>query len=228
MQGILPDVSLMTIHRDLTWLQEQGLAIKIRGGARSLQGGGSEPVFAAREALGRGAKLIIAEKAVSLLSGTGSIFLDAGTTGLALARQMPDMPASVVTSGPNIALELCRNTSMTVTLSGGVLHTSNLYLTGSAAVEALGKLNIGIAFLVPAGFSACAGFSCGRENEAAVKRLVTSKARIKVILMDTTKLDRVFAHTFAAAGDIDYVVTEKKPEELPEALREELRGAKII
>lgn len=216
MEELLPEVSLMTIHRDLSYLQEQGLIVKIRGGARYIQNGQSEPIFSAREIVNRSAKQIIAGKAVPLLSDSGSVFLDAGTTLLAFARAMPDVAASVVTSGPNIALELCRLKNPSITLCGGDLHKSNLMLTGSAALDTLEGLNIDIAFLVASGFSPGAGFSCGRESEAAVKRLVADKARTVVMLLDTSKLERVYPHTFARLDRLDAIVTEKPADELPE------------
>lgn len=221
MKEFLPEVSLMTIHRDLDYLQERGLAVKIRGGARYVQGRESEPVFSAREIVNRPAKQRIAKKAVPLLSGSSSIFLDAGTTVLAFARAMPDLSASIVTSGPNIALELCRHKNLGITVCGGTLHKNNLMLTGSAALETLSGINIDIAFLVASGYSSGTGFSCGRESEAEVKRLVTEKARTRVMLLDTSKLGRVFPHTFAHLDQLDAVVTEREPSDLPEEFLKE-------
>lgn len=231
MEELFPDVSLMTIHRDLSFLQEQGLVEKIRGGARYKKGGDSEPVFAARAIVNRTAKQVLAEKALPLLEGCSSVFLDAGTTILSFAKCIPDLPVNIVTTGPNIALELCNRKSMAITLSGGLLHKSNLMLTGSPAEETLSRLNIDIAFLVPSGYSLTAEFSCGRESEARIKALAAHKARTKVMLMDASKLDKVFPHTFARLGELDYIITEQEPEALPFGLLQaaaQVPGLRII
>ena len=36
LQQLCPDVSLMTIHRDLQALEDRGAVVKVRGGARSI------------------------------------------------------------------------------------------------------------------------------------------------------------------------------------------------
>lgn len=215
---LLPDVSFMTIHRDLSFLQEQGLIEKIRGGARYLTDPDREAAFSAREIVGREAKGRIAEKSVPLLEDAGSIFVDAGTTMMAFARAIPDRRLNIVTTGPNIALELASRREPVITLCGGTLNKSNLTLSGTAAMETLSGINIDTAFLVASGYSPDAGFTCGMESEARIKSLVISKARKVVMMMDTSKLERLLPYTFAALADIHVLVTEREPVELPGAL----------
>ena len=44
LQELFPDVSLMTIHRDLDVLEDDGVVVKFRGGARSVRYAG-DPEF---------------------------------------------------------------------------------------------------------------------------------------------------------------------------------------
>lgn len=213
-----PEVSQMTIHRDLNALQEHGLVEKIRGGARYCTPSGGEAAFAAREIVARGAKNTIALKAVELLSHSGSVFLDAGTTMMAFAGKIPDHRLNITTTGPNIALELAKRRSPVVNLCGGTLNKSNLTLSGTPAEETVRAINIDIAFLAPSGYSAGAGFTCGMESEARIKQLVIAKARTVVMLMDTSKLERLLPYTFAQLADLDYLVTECQPGQLSQDL----------
>jgi DeoR/GlpR family transcriptional regulator of sugar metabolism len=51
LEQIFPDVSSMTLRRDLEFLESTGEAIKIKGGIRSVKsiaGGDTEPVYAQR------------------------------------------------------------------------------------------------------------------------------------------------------------------------------------
>ena len=214
----IPEVSIMTIHRDLDYLQNQGLIVKVRNGAYYNQTGLREPVFSAREIVNMKAKQVIAEKAIPLLSNYGSVFLDSGTTILAFAAAMPDIPANIITSGPNIALALCRLSSPNINLCGGIINKNNLMLTGSAALETLSGINIDVAFLATSGYNSDAGFSCGRESEAEIKRFASEKARSRIMLMDSSKIGKVFPHTFLKLDMLDVIVTEKDPSELPEEL----------
>lgn len=225
---LLPDVSLMTLHRDLSFLQDRGLVEKVRGGARYVADDSMEAAFAAREIVNREAKAEIARKAVVLLGDAGSIFVDAGTTMMAFAQMMPDHKRNVVTTGPNIALELAKRHNLTISMCGGVLNKSNLTLSGTGAMEVLRTINIDTAFLVASGYSAKSGFTCGMESEATIKRMVIGKARRVVMLLDCSKMDRMLPYTFAQMEDLDYLVTEREPLALPEELRQHGGGIAFL
>lgn len=215
---LLPDVSLMTIHRDLNYLQEQGLLQKVRGGARYTGGGASEPAFSAREIVNRSQKQLLSAKAAALLDGVNSIFIDSGTTMMAFARLLPDAPVHIVTTSPNIAIELTKKRYPVVDICGGTLNKLNLTLSGTPALEMISRINIDTAFLVASGYSSRSGFTCGQESEARIKSLVIEKARRSVVLMDSSKFERLLPYTFGRLEDVDYLVTEEEPSKLPEEI----------
>ena len=125
LQNLYPDVSLMTIHRDLDALVQSGIIVKIRGGARAVRHTG-DPGFEVRLQENNAGKVSMAEKALSLIQPGSAIFLDASTTNLALARNLPDINLNIITTGPSIALELCRLHNPVVTLCCGTINRKNL------------------------------------------------------------------------------------------------------
>jgi DeoR/GlpR family transcriptional regulator of sugar metabolism len=139
LQVLLPDVSLMTIHRDLDALESRGVLVKFRGGAKSVRHTG-DPEFNVRMRDNNAGKIAIAEKAMALLQPHTSIFLDASTTNLTLARNLPDMSLNIITTGPSIAIELCRLHNPTVTLCCGMINRKNLALSGHNTLEMLEKM----------------------------------------------------------------------------------------
>ncbi len=222
-------VSTMTIHRDLDYMEEKGVIERVRGGARYLvpEIDHREPAFIEREVSNREQKEIIARKAVSLIRSGSSIFIDSGTTTLALAKLIEDIPLNVVTNSPNIAVALSDRNYINLTLSGGTLEKRNLSLYGSSAVSTIEKINVDLAFVVPSGFTEQGGFCCGNDGEAVVKNLICKKARSVALLIDSSKLDKVMPFTFANAEDIDYLICDKPlPEELAFALRQ--KGVSIL
>ena len=207
LQALFPDVSFMTIHRDLDALEKQGVAVKIRGGAKSVRHTG-DIGFDERMQENNSGKSAIAQKAISLIQPHSSVFLDASTTNLMLARQLPDMNRNVFTTGPNIAVELCRLSDPVVTLCCGTINRKNLALSGQNTLEMLEKINIDIAFIGVSGCSVDAGFTCGTEGDMLVKRLVIRKARTSVLLCDKTKFSRLMPYTFATMDDVDYLISD--------------------
>ena len=188
LQELFPDVSLMTIHRDLDALMAEGVVVKFRGGAKSVKHEG-DPEFNVRMRENNAGKITMARKALELIQPHSAIFLDASTTNLALAGILPDINLNIFTTGPSIALELCKLHNPSVTLCCGTINRKNLALSGQNTLEMLEKINIDMAFIGVSGCSLDAGFTCGTEGDMLVKRLVIQKARRSVLMCGRQKLN---------------------------------------
>lgn len=214
-----PEVSSMTLRRDLQHLDERGEAIRVRRGARSTRSvggnGNIEPVYTMRAVENLDAKDRIALRALELLETGRSVFLDAGTTVMRLARALPDTNYSIITQAPNVAIELAKRQHPDVFMLGGRLVKDNLAITGPLALTMLEHFNIDTALMSCSGFSPEAGFTCGNHDEAEVKRTVIRKAHKVIMLMDQTKLDKSLPLTFAKTDEIDILIIDsaEKPSE---------------
>lgn len=206
-RALFPDVSLMTIHRDLDALEQGGAVIKVRGGARSVHHAG-DLGFDVRLQENRPGKMTIAQKAMALIEPNSTIFLDAGTTNLMIARSLPDINLRIFTTGPNIAIELCRLQNADITLCSGKMNRKNIAVSGQNAIDMLEHINIDIAFIGVSGCSAEAGFTCGTEEDMLVKRTVIRRARTSVALCDKMKFSRLMPYTFADFSDWKYLVSD--------------------
>ncbi len=215
LQELFPDVSLMTIHRDLDMLVEAGTVVKFRGGAKSVRHSG-DPEFNVRIGENNAGKFAIAQKALELIQPHSAVFLDASTTNLMLARSLPDINLNIFTTGPSIALELCKLHNPVVTLCCGTINRKNLALSGQNTLEMLDKINIDLAFIGVSGCSVEAGFTCGTEGDMLVKGKVIQKARTSVIMCGREKLKCLMPYTFAKLSDVDYLISD---EPMPEAFR---------
>ena len=223
LQELFPDVSLMTIHRDLDALTATGGVVKFRGGARSVHHAG-DPEFNVRMRENNPGKMTIAKKALDLIQPHSSIFLDASTTNLALARILPDMNLNIFTTGPSIALELCRLHNPVVTLCCGTINRKNLAVSGQNTLEMLDKINIDMAFIGVSGCSVDAGFTCGTEGDMLVKRLVINKARTSVVMCGNEKFSSLMPYTFAKLPDVNYMITD---DYVPEAFAKAAKDAGV-
>ena len=214
-----PDVSSMTLRRDLEYLESSGDIIRTKGGAMSvkaLKGSDSsrqEAAYTDRELTNFDAKMKIAGAASELIEEGRSVYFDAGTTVMTFVKHMSAKRLSAITCGPNIALELASKISTPVTMVGGLLNRDNLSLSGSAALEFISTINIDLAVMATSGLSKDAGFTCGNPAEAELKRLVVKKARRVIVLMDKTKLDRTLPYTFAVPDDVDVLISDADPGE---------------
>lgn len=221
LQSLFPDVSLMTVHRDLDALERDGSVVKFRGGAKSVRLTG-DPEFNVRMRENNLGKIAMARKALTLIQPHTSVFLDASTTNLALAKNLPDINLNIFTTGPSIALELCRLHNPVVTLCCGTINRKNLALSGQNTLQMLEGINIDLAFMGVSGCSVDAGFTCGTEADMLVKRLIISKARTSVVMCGHEKFSCLMPYTFANFADVDYMISDEPvPEKVREAVQKE-------
>ena len=206
-----PGVSEMTLRRDLAYFQDMGVAFRTHGGARLREGRKSETNFRLRETENRAAKEYIAKLAIRYIRGK-TVFLDSGTTMMAFARSLKTYDLDIVTTGPNIALELAATSNSTFTLPGGRLNRHNLTVSGPMAVENMSKIDIETAFMVASGYTAAAGFTCGSQSEAELKKVIISRAERKILLMDSSKFGKDMLFSFAELKDIQCFITDARPD----------------
>ena len=226
LRELFPEVSLMTLHRDLNALEDMGIITKYRGGVRSVHQL-ADIEFNIRMKENTAGKISMVKKAMKLLRPQSSVFLDTSTSNIILARNLPDMDLNITTISPSIALELCRLKNATVNLCGGRMNPRTLSVSGINTVETLEKINIDLAFIGVSGCSSEVGFTCGTEADMLVKRVVIKKARTSVVLCGADKLKRLMPYTFAGFSDVDYIISD---EPLPDdfARRCEECGVKIL
>ncbi len=217
-----PEVSSMTLRRDLQSLETEGILIRVRGGAVSVKelNKNVEDMYAQRAISNTELKKEIAVKAVEYAERGHSIFIDSGSTTLFFAKELPDLNYYVTTNGINIAFELSRKTMPVVNMIGGVISKNNLSASGSLSQMFLDNVNVDIAFMACSGFTPDHGFMCGHMNENEFKANVIKKARKRVMLMDTTKVNRSMPFTFSTLNDIDVLITDSS---LPDSVKQEIK-----
>lgn len=223
LMGRFKNVSSMTLRRDLLVLEKRGEILRVRGGAvsvRELQKQ-TEDEINQRTAVNIASKKLIAEKAAPLFEAGHSIFLDSGSTSLFLVKQLPDVNYTVFTNGINLALELARKSMPQISVIGGTLSRNNFATSGQASFDFLDQINIDMAFLATTAFTLDGGFTCGSSSEAEIKKMVIKKAKRKIMLMDSSKADKVMPYTFAQFSDIDVLISDGKlSEEIKQAALE--------
>lgn len=204
------NVSSMTLRRDLIFLENTGDIIRTRGGAvsvRELQKKTEDYVYE-RTGINIAEKKIIAEKAASVIETGQSTFIDSGSTSLYLVKQLLDVNYTIITNGINIALELSRKSMPDITVLGGTLSRNNCATSGNLGYGFLDNLNIDTAFLCTTAFTVDGGFSCGSQSENDIKRLVVKKAKRRIMLMDSSKVNNIMPYTFAGLKDVDVIISD--------------------
>jgi DeoR/GlpR family transcriptional regulator of sugar metabolism len=223
-------VSTITVHRDLEQLAREGLVERVHGGARAIRGFGTLPLIATawtqRVEQASLAKMAIAGHAAAMVAPGSTIFLDASSTALALARRLMDDPPNeltLVTNSPAIAYEVIAE-PMHVVVCPGELDQHMRMLAGRWTVEFIGDLNFDTAFVSAAGLTLDAGLTTSRRPLADVVNAAQAAAGQIVGLIDSSKFGRSSLVSIAPAQELDLIVSD---DGLEETVAEEYRTAGV-
>jgi DeoR/GlpR family transcriptional regulator of sugar metabolism len=208
-------VSPITVHRDLEQLASERLVERVHGGARALA---REPAAAPAIATAwsqrleqaAAAKGAIGARAAELVPAGSTIFVDASSTALCLARRLMDDPPNeltLVTSSPAIAYEM-RAEPVHVVVAPGELDQHMRMIAGRWTVEFVSQLNFDVAFVSAAGITLEEGLTTSRRPLADVVNAARSAAKRTVALIDATKFGRASLLTIMRAGDPDLIITD--------------------
>jgi len=194
------NASESTIRSDLTELARQGRLNKVHGGATlpESQFLADEPTMAAKEELAVPQKRSIGAAAAALVLPQDFVYLDAGTTTLAMARAItgPALEARYVTNGIAHARILVQK-GCRVYVPGGVLRPQTEAIVGVNALVALQQYTFTKAFMGANGVSLNTGFTTPDPEEAAVKAAAVRRAREAWFLLDDSKFGRVYPAVIA-------------------------------
>ena len=223
----LVSASPATIRRDLAYLQDQLGIARTHGGA-AVQGlRPAEQDFAAREAQDVEEKRAIAEAALALIEPGSTIFMNDGSSIMAIAKAIvaSGIELFVATPAVNIATTLSENPKATVCLLGGFLRQTSLATSGPFAEAMAAQINADLALISPDGLTAEGGVTFTHAGDAALARCMSDKARRTIAIATGAKLrraERIGALPLSSVGEI---ITGCKDDVLLQSLRK--RGVKV-
>ena len=214
-------VSVATIRRDLTMLENTGAVLRTHGGATIPQQRGADQAFALREQIDRDGKRFIARAALELVADDQTLFMNDGSTVLALADELvaSDMTLTVVTTGVNIASALSENPNITTYLAGGLVRHRTLATSGDFVEQMLSTINADTAFIAAEGFSVDEGLTHSYEADAKIARTMHLKTRQTIALATAGKLGRCDRITGIPASEIDVLITDCQKQQTVRSIR---------
>lgn len=206
---MFPEVSEMTLRKDLKYLDGQQKLVRIHGGARSLSTikGIDIPL---QERLGQNIekKRQIAQKASALIQKNDTIFLDSGSTMTELAKAFPDESCLVFTAGISCAMALSQKNNVNVYMLGGRLNKPSLSVRDSRVIQELGNVYFDTAFISVNGYAQENGFSCRSAERWEMEKILLSRAGKIVVLMDSGKVGQICPFSICQPHQIDMLISD--------------------
>src|ERR1700744_6156063 len=168
-------VSEDAIRRDLRALAAEGKCKRVYGGGLPISPNGVPSEH--RLLNGSKEKRALALAAMTLVSEASTVFLDSGSTNLALAREMPtDRSLTIATNSISIASALLERKNLKVIVLGGEIDREIGAASGRSAILEAEGLTFDLCFLGACAVSVSLGIGVFHMPDAEFKRTLISRS----------------------------------------------------
>ena len=207
------DISIETVRRDLKYLEKQGYLQCVYGGAVLKQSPTGRVELSDPEIKNYEEKDAIAQEAAKLVKSGDTIFLEDGTTVMAMPRHLREIgPFTAITNSLRVAIELSKIEDCTVILPGGRLYSQRLELIPLQPEDNLNLFNIDWAFGV-AGITETHFTDYALGERGYIRHTVIQDSSQTVVLADHSKFGFRATLNMAAINELDVVITDSKTSE---------------
>lgn len=201
-----------TIRRDLDKLEKEGYATKTYGGAILGNSTKTDLSYTIRNKTNVEAKNQIAMLASTLVEDGDHLMLDDSSTSLYLAKRLKEKKnLTVITNSVELVVELNGIDGWTIILTGGKLKPESLALVGDQTQQMLRQYHVDTVFMSCKGIDLQAGVTDSSEFHSQTKQSMLRCAKKKILILDSSKFDKISFIDIAPLDTYDIVVTNCAP-----------------
>jgi DeoR/GlpR family transcriptional regulator of sugar metabolism len=144
-----------------------------------------------------------------------------------VAALSADLDATIITHGTTTASALASHPTVRGLILGGQLHKQSVSASGATAAEAASAVTADLALLIMPGIHPREGLTTSEPEDAAMKRILISRAADTYVMASIEKLATVCAYKVASASDVAGIITDA-PADHPTVQQLRDQGVTII
>ena len=180
-------VSIETVRRDLSYLEDRGLLERVYGGAVKKKFMSVEPKYLSRENVNLAEKQSIAKQAESLILDNETVFFDLGTTVQLIASKL-DSNKNITAFTNSLRTAMClADKNQEVIIPGGKIRSGEYSVSGSISEDCMSNYNVEKAFIGVGGITENE-ISDFIIDEARLRSKIIKNAEKVVIVADFSKI----------------------------------------
>jgi len=202
-------ISSDSARRDLVKLTQLPHILRIRGGA-ILADKRVESPFLQRQQFSPD-KTLLTAWAAKLVNPNEIVFVDAGTTSVSLARQLPT-DIRVITNSVEVLMEVIAKKGIGVTVLGGTFDDFSHAVLGNVTLQQISHYQADKAFIGVSALSE-SGITTNTELDALQKRAMAKQSKKVICITSFTKFNDQLMYQSCSWSDIDLIITDRTPPE---------------
>lgn len=223
-------VSVATVRRDLSELEQAGLLRRTHGGAVSVNQVAQDSPHATRAISHLAEKAAIAAAAAKMIADGDAVLLDAGTTTLEVAKLLAGRAdLTLISNGVDVVAELIRGEAKNVYSVGGEYSDANRSFRGPLAEEFIRQFNADKLFLNATAIDLDRGviLTASPMNAGVQRAMIEVSSRV-IVVADHTKFTKSSLSVTAKIEDVSAIVTDVGAKSIIETVPERLRRKFVI
>lgn len=205
------DVSINTLRRDLSMLEDRGHIEKMYGGAcaRTPPALLSSPERFTKNIAG---KQRIGKLAQTLIENDSTVYIDSGSTVPNVIKYLSDRTNLTLITHSLVAInEISRIPSINLISIGGIYNNTLGAFVGMNTLKMLAPMSINTALIAASGVSIKRGLTNNTYFEAEIKRQVVECSSRVILMADRTKFSIEALISYCPLSKLSHVVTDAKP-----------------
>lgn len=206
------NVSEDTVRRDVKELSDQGLLKAVRGGAVA-----PSPIplhYRNREKHDLENKKIIAEKAISFLKDGQVVFIDGGTTSVALVASFPyDLKITIITNSFPVAALVEDLPNIELIFAGGKMCKTSFATSSIETIDFFRNFRADVCILGVCSIHHERGITGIMYDDSQIKKNMIQNSNSVIALSSIEKVGTAEAYFVCPIKDINVLVTNNNPED---------------
>ena len=198
----------MTIRRDLSEMEKQGLIKRYRGGAIFIDR--NEFPISRRMYLGEDEKRILAQKSTIYLADNMNIYIDSSSTCHYIIPHIKKFRNIKIFTNSINALMLVAKLHIPCHLIGGDYYEQDMCFVGSISERYAENINVDLAFFSAKGISNDGIISDPDIRQTMVRYSIMKNAKKIIFLFEKEKIGKKYLHTLCRADDVDIIISDNE------------------
>lgn len=205
------NVSTMTVNRDLNELAREGKLNLIHGGAEAIETDKIEYPMSIKELTQINEKQAIGKFCDKLIKPATSVFIEAGTTTLAAAKEIYDKENCTFFTNSLLVMNILSKYEQIDlhTVPGQYRELSQGFL-GIKTAEYVKNYNFDYCIVGAEGIGIQSGVSLIDEDDAMTKIAVMKQSKCKILVVDSSKFTKQYMYKIGEVSDFDYIITDNQ------------------
>ena len=205
-------VSEETIRRDLEWLEKEGIATRIYGGAVLCGNDRIAPPYSIRKNTSIEPKIEIARQLARLVHDGDTLMVDESSTAAYAVRALRQKKGiTLITNSLELLREMNGQDTWNIISTGGTLKHDVLAQVGPHALRTVRSYHVRYAILSCRGINDRLGLADSDDAVVEIKQAMIASCDQAVLLADQRKFDRDGLVALGSLDLVDKLITDAKP-----------------